>query len=270
MDGFPANMKRSHGPNFEILGAPIGDVVFYAKFLAQKWAKAVILLSQLSEVGSVDPQIALLLRHCATFCKLVHLARSTPPALVSEGLALFDEEVRRYFTDCVAIDASDSDWLQVQLCLSRPRLGLSKLALHCSAAYLTSIIRAGGADPRGEFTLQTITTYNSLVPPESSISVESLLDLGLSQIKLSSSFDDHQFDQLYLISSPANRAGQRSVSSRHASSWLAVIPSKGLNLSLETDEFRAALKWWLGMDTSQQVHCYTALTTSWILWGIML
>ena len=88
-------MKRSHEPNFEILGAPIGDVIFCAKFLAQKRAKAVRLLSQLSEVGALDPQIVLLLLcHCASFCKLVHLARSTPPSLVSEGLALFDEEVR--------------------------------------------------------------------------------------------------------------------------------------------------------------------------------
>ena len=64
----------------------------------------------MSEVGSVDPQITLLLLlHCATFCKLVHLARSTPPALVSEGLAsLFDAEVRRHFCDTVAIDPSDS------------------------------------------------------------------------------------------------------------------------------------------------------------------
>ena len=85
----------------------------------------------------------LLLRHCATFCKLVHLSCSTPPALVSEGLALFDAEVRRHFCDCVAIDPSDSVWLQVQLSLSRGGLGLHRLALHCSAAYLASVNKAG-------------------------------------------------------------------------------------------------------------------------------
>ena len=84
LDGFPANVKRSHEPNFEILGAPIGDVISCAKFLAQKRAKAVRLLSQLSEVGALDPLIALLLlRHCASFCKLVHLACSTQSSLVS-------------------------------------------------------------------------------------------------------------------------------------------------------------------------------------------
>ena len=57
---FLANMKMVHEPTFEILGAPIGDVIFCARFLAQKRAKAVKLLSQLSGVGSLDPQIALL------------------------------------------------------------------------------------------------------------------------------------------------------------------------------------------------------------------
>ena len=176
-------MKMAHEPNFEILGTPIGDVILCNKFLAQKRAKAVKLLSQLLGVGSLDPQIALLLlRQCASFCKLVHLARSMPPSLVSEGLALFDEEVRRYFSDCVIIDALDSDWLQVQLSLSRGGLGLCRLALHCSAAYLATIIKAGCADPLDEFTLQAITVYNSLVLLQvQSQSVESLVDSGLSQ-----------------------------------------------------------------------------------------
>ena len=165
------------------LGAPIGDAIFCAKFLAQKRAKAVKLLSQMSEVGSVDLAL-LLLRHCTTFCELVHLARSTPPALVSEGLALFDAEVRRHFCDTVAIDPSDSEWLQVQLSLSRGGLGLHRLALHCSAAYLASVNKAGCSAPLDEFTLQAVTLFNSLVPPSSSISEESLLEPCLSQKEL--------------------------------------------------------------------------------------
>ena len=119
------------------------------------------------------------------------------------------------------MDDSDSDWLQIQLSLSRGGLGLRKLALHCSAAYLASIIKAGCEDPHGELTLQAITTYNSLVPPASSVSVESLLDSGLSQKNLSGRINEHQFDQLYLTSSPANHVRLLSVSSRHSSSWLA-------------------------------------------------
>ena len=52
-----------------------------------------------------------------------------------------------------------------------------------------------------------LSTVNLIViTPESSVSVESLLDSGLSQMNLSSRIDDHQFDQLYLPSSPANFA----------------------------------------------------------------
>eukprot|EP00731_Ephydatia_muelleri_P006120 Em0003g368a len=177
LEGFPADMKRQHDPNVEILGAPIGDVIFCAKFLAQKRAKAVRLLSQVAEVGSIDPQIALLLlRQCASFCKLVHIARSTPPSLVSEGLALFDGEVRCHFSDCVGIDASDAVWQQVQLSLSRGGLGLRRLELHCSAAYLASVIKTSNSDPLDEFSRQAVSIYNRLVPQASSLSDNSLLD----------------------------------------------------------------------------------------------
>ena len=186
---------------------------------------------------------------------MVHLARSTPPALVSEGLALFDAEVRHHFCDCVAIDPSDSEWLQVQLSLNRGGLGLCRLDLHCWAAYLASVHKAGCSAPLDEFTLQAVTLFNSLVPPASSISEQSLLKSCISQKDLSSRIDDHQFDQLCLISTSANRARLLSVASCHASSWLAVIPSRCLNFSLDPDEFQVALKWWLGMDTSSQLCC---------------
>ena len=69
---FPPEMKRSRVPHLEILGAPIGDAFFCAKVVSQKCAIASKLLSQLEEVGSVDPQVALLLlRQCGGFCKLV-------------------------------------------------------------------------------------------------------------------------------------------------------------------------------------------------------
>eukprot|EP00731_Ephydatia_muelleri_P019225 Em0012g50a len=44
--------------------------------------------------GTSDPQVALILPClCGRYCKLIHLARATPPSLVSEALQLFDIEV---------------------------------------------------------------------------------------------------------------------------------------------------------------------------------
>ena len=216
-------------------------------------------------MGSLDPQIVLLLlRHCASFCKLVHLARSTPPSLVSEGLALFDEEVRCHFFDWVAIDASDSDWRQVQLNLRRGGLGLHRLfSCVLGISYQSWLFRSS----RDEFTLQAVTIYNSLVPHASS----DFARFWSHAVKKNLSIEDHQFDQMCIISSPANHALMLSVSSSHASSWLAVIPSRGLNLSLEPEEFQVALKWGgLGWTHRHSYVALTALTTSWILLGIML
>ncbi|KAL5517624.1 hypothetical protein EMCRGX_G003206 [Ephydatia muelleri] len=52
LSSFPPEMKVSRVPNLVIVGAPIGDLIFCAKFVAQKRADAAVLLSQLAEVGA--------------------------------------------------------------------------------------------------------------------------------------------------------------------------------------------------------------------------
>ena len=93
-------MRISNVPHLEMLRSPIGDTIVCANFLSQKCTSASKLIFQLEEVGSVDPQAALLLLHmCGAFCKLVHIARSTPLSLVAEGFKYFDNDVlyrRRY------------------------------------------------------------------------------------------------------------------------------------------------------------------------------
>ena len=107
-------------PHFEILGAPIGDLVFCAKFVAQKQSETSKLLQQLEDVGSIDPQVALLLlKQRGSYCRLVHLSRNTQPLLVKEAFALFDDSVRQCFSECTAVDASASTWQQAQLGLKR-------------------------------------------------------------------------------------------------------------------------------------------------------
>ena len=111
---FPQGMKRSNTPNLEVLGHPIGDMIFCAKFVANQRAnKACALLSRLQQVGSKDPQVAYLLLHfCGSFCKMVHLARSTPPSLVAEVLSIFDLDIRRCFIECTSVDVSNVAWQQ--------------------------------------------------------------------------------------------------------------------------------------------------------------
>ena len=120
-------------PNMEILGIPIGDQEFCSSFISKKHTKAKILLSQLEEVGIVDPQVALiLLRLCGAF--LVHLARATLSTLTSKVFALIDDDIRMTFCRCM----SDTAWQQAQLSPSRGGLGFRSLSRHSPAAFISS------------------------------------------------------------------------------------------------------------------------------------
>ena len=74
----------------DILGAPNGDYLYRANFITGKQDEDKKLLSQLEEVAVLDPQVAItLLRICGSYCRLIHLAQTTPPNLVSDALSLF-------------------------------------------------------------------------------------------------------------------------------------------------------------------------------------
>ena len=243
-------MNKSCTPNLIILGAPIGEVAFCSSFIASKRAAASTLLSSLVKLGSCDPQIALiLLCMCGGFTKLVHVARSTPPSLALDELHAFEEQVRCTFTECQAIDTTDSSWMQAQLSLSRGGLGLRSLAHHSNAAFIASISTAGLASPSDNFLADAVNSYNRCVPPESAIDINSLTSSPCRQHTLSAALENIQFNSLFSQSSVADKARLLSVSSPHASAWLSVVPSPGLGLSLDPNEHQMAIKWWLGLNT---------------------
>ena len=189
------------------------------------------------------------------FCKLVHLARSTPPSLSSQALSLFDNDIRRVFSECTGVDTSDTAWKQAQLSLSRGGLGLRSLSHHSSAAYISSICSSGFGSKSVHHLSQAVEVFNNLVFPVEAINVESVLLSPPIQKTLSSKFDDHLFNNLITISSLADKARLLSISSSHASAWLSVTPSEGLGLHLDPPVFQIAVKWWLGLDTSEGSQC---------------
>ena len=98
---FPPSIQTSNQPNMEILGAPIGDAEFCRQFFASKHQAALALLSTINDLGCTDPQVALALLHlCSSFCKLAHIARTTPPHLILSSMEKFDIDVHRSFAEC--------------------------------------------------------------------------------------------------------------------------------------------------------------------------
>ncbi|KAL5479457.1 hypothetical protein EMCRGX_G022983 [Ephydatia muelleri] len=167
----------------------LGDAEFCHHYIAHKRLEAQSLLSRLDNVGLIDPQVALTLL----------------------PLQLYDQDVRRCFSSCTAVDTSDVAWKQSML-------GLSK----------------------GDMALQ----------------IDAILSApSVQQHKLSSMLDTHMFNLMLENSSIADRERLLSVSSAHASSWLSVVPSQGLGLHLDPPVHQIAIKWWLGLDTSQGSQC---------------
>ena len=76
-----------------------------------------------------------LLRLCASFCKHIHLSRTTPPSLCSDSLKFCDDEVRSCLSSCLA----DPNWTQAQLSPSMGGFGLRSLSGHSPAAFISSL-----------------------------------------------------------------------------------------------------------------------------------
>eukprot|EP00731_Ephydatia_muelleri_P010847 Em0005g1433a len=248
---FPPEMKRSTHPNCVILGIPIGDRAFCSTFISEKHEEAKALLLKLEEVSAVDPHVAFsLLRQCAGFCKLAHLARGTPPSQAISALEAFDHNIRATFSKCTVVDTSNQAWQQAELSLSRGGLGICSLSRHSSAAYIASLSSSGAVPLSQEHLIHAVELFNSLVPSSDAVSMEEVLTSRIHQKVLSNKIDNHLFNILYGQSSTTDRARLLSVSSPHAAAWVSVIPLEGLGLHLKPSEFQVAITWWLGLDTS--------------------
>ena len=180
----------------------------------------------------------------------MHLARSTPPSLIAEGLEYFDNDVRHCFALATAVDTTNSAWKQAQLSLSRGGLGLCRLSEHSSACYIASLSMVGMCSETNQHLLNAIDKFNEHVSNEDTVTLEAIRETPCRQKVLLNKLDDSLFAQLFSKSSLPDRARLLSVSSPHAAAWLSTAPSPGLNLQLEPSEFQAAIQWWLGVSIS--------------------
>ena len=140
----------------------------------------------------------------------------------------------------------------------RPNLALTVVVLGCAhCSYTPAQLLLLPSAPLGLMIQMTYTLQmpQSNVAPIEKLSVNSVVSSPVSQKLLSSKVNDYCFQVLFDQSSPANKARLLSVSAPHATSWLSVIPSTSLALHLDPIEFRVAVKWWLGLDTSQGSQC---------------
>ena len=98
-------------------------------------------------------------------------------------------------------------------------------------------------------------TFNSLVSTSDAISPESAIESPPPQRSLSHTLDSSTYNSLYDSASPANKARLLSTSASLATSWVSVLPSGEPGLHLDPSEFRTAISWWLGLETTTASCC---------------
>jgi hypothetical protein len=126
------------GGGIKLLGAPIGSAAFCAELTAKRVAKAEELLSTLCTYSHTQGAL-LLLRHCASFSKLVYTSRTVPPAFHREALTAFQGALRSSLEKWLGDKLPDHCWALAQLGISHGGLGVRDPARHAPAAYLGSL-----------------------------------------------------------------------------------------------------------------------------------
>lgn len=117
LSSFPSAIQTSNTYHLEL---PIGDSEYCNQFISRKDQGALALLSTLEEIGSLDPQVALaLLCLCSGFCKLIHIARVTPPHLILNAMQRYDADIRHSFANCTGVDVCDTALKQAKMSLRR-------------------------------------------------------------------------------------------------------------------------------------------------------
>jgi len=245
---FPvALQQRSTTPNFTLLGSPFGDADFCADFVSKLRQSNAKLLSSLTELG--DPQVSLhLLRTCASFCRFVHLARTTPPHLIRGPLQACDEDIRDCFSQFAAVELTESAWDQVQLSVNMTGLGLRSVSRHCAPAFISSHVRAMPD-------VMTFSLHQACdlfadqlnLQPDDNFFTDFLVDKP-SQHSLSHKLDHNKVLDMALSSSTADKIRLSALQGDRAGAWLQALPSRGpIDLTLSPNEMQAALKHRLGL-----------------------
>ena len=200
-----------------------------------------------------NPQVAVpILRSCASFCKLAHLARSTFPSPMSESVfSQFDNDILHCFELSAAIELTLPAAKQASLNLSHGGLGLHSLHRHAPDAYISSLTTSMPSDNCSAtskvYLLAAVNAYNAMISQPDAISVESVLDVPTHQHALSSHIEEADFNSLFSDATTVTKARLQAISAPQAHAWLKVQPSPKLGLALMPDEAQVILKWWLGL-----------------------
>ena len=108
---------------------------------AHTYERLALAAELLKSVGKYDHcQGALqLLRHCASWSRLVYSARTVPPELHETALETFGQNLRGALEQLTGDTLPERSWLLAQLGITHGGIGIRDPVRHAPAAYLASL-----------------------------------------------------------------------------------------------------------------------------------
>ena len=264
---FPAgeNGVKRVGPDFDLLGAPIGSDAFVDAYISLKCVvKCVPALQVLEKLD--DPQVAYtLLRSCCAFPRLVTVLRTVPPSQSAKQLARFDVLVAASFVRAVGIlGLSKSQMRQARLSTALGGMGMRSAEHHASAAFLASASSCAAADgwimPMYPGITEALADFNSRAGKAPLLASCMTPGAVFPQKELSARLDREELrclvaDEIAKGSHGKYHAGRLlNVARPHAGAWLNAMPSIALKLALSPAEFNVLVRWWLGAPVCSGKH----------------
>ncbi|CAK9078242.1 unnamed protein product [Durusdinium trenchii] len=259
---FPPGLTSNSTTSFTLLGAPIGNQQFCDHTISSTQSKATQpLLHAISQLP--DPQTCLLLlRHCASFCKIAYIKRFTPTSLVAAAFLAFDGAVRQCLETSCTGPLTEQAWLQASLSTGSGGLGLRHAHLHGAAAYAASVLATADLcssidchynQQSGEEALRQV---NQRLPAEDQFLVPA--PTPYRQQQLSQVLDKVTISQLTAPApgQEAYRAHLQLLQQPGAGAWLSAPPSEALGLHIFGPIFKIMVRLRLRLPVSDaDAHC---------------
>ena len=266
-DFFPEDIIYREDGNFELLGGPIGSKEFCNLHTQKRVDKAKEVLSALGELP--DPQVAfILLRHCASFSKLVYSLRVVPHHKHKAVLQQFDNAIRDCIESFLCCSLSNTEWTLATLSTKMGGLGLRSTEHHSPAAFISSQTACHELctklDPNHSWdpnipqtdSFKALRDFNDRVSPDNKLQFDD--NTCPRQQTLSHAIDSHTLESIREFNKNDVRfqAHLNHTSASGAGLWLHSIPSKALNTHTDGQLFRIMVQRWLRVQLyEEEFHC---------------
>jgi hypothetical protein len=263
-------VDRVDNAGVKLLGAPIGTKVFTTDFVQKKLDALDAVCKTLREVNDAQVEFALF-RGCLSYNKINHLLRTCPPDLLQEALVKFDDHFQNMVAEILRVPClSDEQWDLASLPVKFSGLGVNQTKVIAGSAYVGSCTLtkdlvaallgsdASSFEPDG--VAELLSAHEAATGALHTLS--SLASEKSVQQMLSSERHKALFERLKAKASIRSQNLMLSCTMPHASDWLLAPPIPGLGLGLQSDVFRTALKFRLGMPLFNEPFPCPALSSS--------